>query len=87
MNVELSDVLKEFPMKNPAWVICDSCFTAFASDIGVTPGGTLRGIKDPWNRHFHMFPVPIYDKDNDIVSWSVLTSVNKQTIECKIFND
>ena len=83
----MQDVLKEFPQKNSAWLSCDTCFAAFVSDFGVPPGGSLEGIKDPWNRPFPMIPAPIYDKDNDTVSWTVLTSVNKQTIECKIFND
>ncbi len=83
----MQDVLREFSQKNPVWMACDTCFTAFVSDFGVGPGSSLLGIRDPWNRPFPVVPTPIYDKDNDIVSWSVLTSVNKQTIECKIFND
>lgn len=91
MNVELSDVLKEFPMKNPAWMALDplNVIVTDASDLGLRAGQPpdIENVKDPWNRRFPKPGRPIADKEQELVAWHFTTTIRGQEIECKIFND
>jgi hypothetical protein len=84
---DMTELVREFPVKNNAWMALDSCFVAEASSLGIPPGGSLADAKDPWNRSFVKDPEPQYSEDNEIVAWNLWTSVNRQPIKCKVFND
>jgi len=85
----VQDILKEFPQSNSAWMPLDTCFVADASDLGLRAGNppTVDNIRDPWGRRFPCPPRPITDEDHDLVAWHFTTTVNKQEIECRVFND
>ena len=87
MNIELANILEEFPQKNPAWWPVDSCFVVEASDLGLRPGVSPDTVKDPWNRFFPCAPQPITNEEQGLVAWHFTTTVAGQAIECRIFND
>lgn len=84
---DMTELVREFPVKNTAWMTLDTCFVAEASELGFPGGGFDVAILDPWNRPFTKDPEPQYNSDYEIVAWNLWTSVNGQAIKCKIFND
>jgi hypothetical protein len=83
------DVVKEYPVRVPAWVPLDDCFVADASDFRLKPGQIpmLNRVRDPWNRRFPCVSRPVSNKEGELVAWHFTTTVNGQEIECRIFND
>jgi hypothetical protein len=95
----IDDIILRYPLKNPAWDWWEGndALVAEASELGLKAGqspghdfftGLMNGhLLDPWNRRFPYPPEAIEDLEGDILFWKMKTSVNGQTIICKIIND
>jgi len=77
---DLLALIKQYPIRNSAWTALESCFVAEASCL-------QSHLLDPWNRKFKHEPEKHFDSEDDLVSWTYQTTVNKQPVTCKIFND
>jgi len=77
-------ILKKYPVRNKVWAVSDgSCLVAEAS----TFPSRADAWRDPWNRPLNQALVPTRDRDNDIMSWSGVTTVEGVPFDLIIIND
>jgi len=78
---DMTELIREYPIKNPAWMALDQCFVAEMPLLRLH-------YRDPWNRPFpNDEPQVVRDGEGEIITWIYKTTVNGQEIICKVFND